>query len=157
MSEQPRPPKKLELPEDDPPTHLFVLAMAGMSILYNLYTGTVYENEVLVQEVESLSRISRDVDDSYQHRLAGELRRTGDLSDLGGERRLTRPPNMLTILVILLVGVGVIAYGAYSGQLGAWAASVSASAAYIVVGSLFGLSLIILVVWRLRNRRKKTV
>ena len=137
------------------PTHLFVLANASLMILYNLYTGTVYENETHVAEIASLTRKNQEYEDALERGKAAELRRVRALSDLGGESVLRRPPNTLTLMLVLFVGLGVVAYGAYSGQLGAWWASVSVNAGYIVVGVLLLLALLILVFWRIRNRRRK--
>ena len=142
---------KIELPEDKP-IQLFVLSMASNSIMYRIYTPERYKNEVLSQEVTGLSKLSRDIEAGYNRRLAAEKRLIGRMTEIGGERVLKRPPNWLTIMVILFVGAGLIAYGQYNpGFSQAITNYWNENSAYIIVGAL--LLAAFLLFFRFRRRR----
>ena len=143
----------IALPEDKP-IQLFVLSMAANSIMYRIFTPERYKNEVLSQEVTGLSKLSRDIEAGYNRRLAAEKRLIGRMTEIGGERILKRPPNWLTITLVLFVAVGIIAYGNYSGQIYVWEAGLTLYQGYIVVAFLLLLAFFLLFRYGVRRRRR---
>ena len=146
---------KKVLDELEAPRHLFVLGMASLSILYEKYTGTVYENEVHVQEISSLTRITRDVEDAVERSKAAELRRTRALSDLGGESIREQIPSWLYFAVPAFAVLAIIGYGTYSGQITDWGASIGSNASFIYALVIVLLALAIYLMVRRRRRKSR--
>ena len=151
LSEKPASPHRLPLPEDKT-TKLFVLSMASNFVMLDMYTKTLYELETANQEINSLTRLPRDVDKGGWRKVAALKRHYGKISDIPDERVFKRPPNIITLFAIFLGVVVVMAYGQYSGQLGAWYQGLNLGAPYLVAGMIFLFAIILLA----RRRRRRS-
>lgn len=143
--------RKIPLPEDRF-VRLFVLSMASNFSTVKLYSPIIYQNEVQVQEINGLSQMPRHMHTGYVRRLAAEKRDQGQIGDVVIGSRIQRPANLTVLFGIFIAVVAIMAYGQYSGQLGAWYSGLNLGAPYLVAGIVFLFAIILLT--RRRRRRQ---
>lgn len=145
---------KIILPEDRP-IRLHILSMATVSVMYNKHTGTAYQLEVAHQEINSLSKVTRDLQTGKVRDLAAKKRAYGRIQDIPDERILKRPPNWFVAFVALFSILAIVSYGQYNQVFKAqvfefW----NANSGVIIVGGLVFMAML-LYLWLRRRRRAK--
>lgn len=105
--------KKLELPHDMRAS-LFLASQASGFVMYRQYTKINYDNEILRQEVKSLSEESKNIGSAYERRLAAEKRDMGDIRNIPQPSRLVRPPNWFMAAVVFTAVFAVVVYAQYN-------------------------------------------
>ena len=140
---------KIELPEDLN-IQLYVLSEAANLAQTEYYTPTVYRNEIQAKQINGLTRLGRDIRTSHEQQMAAEKRERGLVDDVPSSSIVKRPPNFLTIFVILFAALGIVAYGQYSGQLAGWVSGLYTGAVFVVMAFV----LVLLLLFVLRRRRK---
>lgn len=138
-------PNHIDLPEDSG-VHLYVAAMAAVMVMYNKFTKTEYELEVANQEINSLTRITRDLATAVVRGIAALKRKYGPISDIPTENILRRPPNWSIVVTSFLAVAVLVAYGQYNPQFAAQAVAVWAAYQGYIVASALGLIMFFLAV-----------
>jgi len=146
--------RKIELPEDIS-AKLYVTSMAALSVMYNLFTGTIYELEVKNQEINSLTRVPRDMQTGFVRGLAALIRARGSMQDIPDERIWKRSYNWFLAFVTLFAVITVISYGQYNTIfrdqiLAFW----NANSEVLVVGGLIFMAMVAYL-WLRRRRSGK--
>ena len=147
--------KRIELPGDIP-AHLYINSMAALSVMYNLFTGTKYELEVKNQEINSLTRVPRDMQASFVRQLAALKRAHGAMQDIPEERVWRHSYNWFLAFVTLFGVLAVVSYGQYNQVLRAQVLEFwNTNSEVLVVGGLIFMAMVAYL-W-LRRRRSKAV